>query len=238
MTHYPHHDFATVARRGPGLPARVDGSAALARRQWLARRIYTALARVEVSGLERVPPSGGMILAVNHTTFLDGPLLFGLLGRPVSFLVKAEAFQPLGGVAGRILRDAAQLPIRRFELDPGPLRYALRLLDGGGLLGMFPEGTRGDGRVRQVRPGVGFLAVRTGLPVLPVAVIGATGMLRELRRTPVRIVFGRPLAFERAPTPVNRAVWIEAAERVRVALAGLVEDALSNGVDGPTRMEP
>jgi len=234
----PRHPFGSVVRTGPSIADRLHGSTKLARRQRLGRVISATLARVEVTGLSYVPGIGPAILAVNHTTFLDGPLLFGLLGRPLSFLVKAEAFQPLGGVTGVILRDAAQLPVRRSQIDPGPIRYALELLDAGGLLGMFPEGTRGQGLVSQVRPGVGYLAVHTGAPVVPVAVVGATRMLKELRRTPVRIAFGPPLVFERATVPVHRAVWTAAADQVRVALGRLVQDTISNPVGPTARMEP
>ncbi len=238
MPELSRHPFGSVARTGPSLSDRIDGSTQLARRQWLGRAISGTLAQVEVTGLEQVPTAGPAILAVNHTTFLDGPLVFGMIGRPVSFLVKAEAFQPLGGLAGVILRDAAQLPVRRHQIDPGPVRYALDLLAAGGLLGMFPEGTRGAGFVEQVRPGVGYLAVRTGAPVIPVAVIGARGMLKRLSRTPVRVAFGPPLRFERASAPVNRAVWLAAADEIRVALAALVRHTISNPVGPTARMEP
>ncbi|HEX2902657.1 MAG TPA: lysophospholipid acyltransferase family protein [Jatrophihabitans sp.] len=237
MTDFRYHSFAETARRGPSMPVRVTGSAALRRRQRLARLISSSLARVEVRGLDWLPADGGAILAVNHTTFLDGPLIFGLLSRPVSFLVKAEAFQPVRGLAGAVLRDAAQLPVRRHQLDPGPVRYGLRLLEQGGLLGMFPEGTRGKGLVTQVRPGVGYLALRAGVPVLPVAVVGAERMLRQPARTPVLLQFGQPLHFGRVAVPLARRHWLDAAEQVRLALAAQVQDALSRAAGAAARMD-
>lgn len=229
--------FGAVRELGPSLTDRVAGSPALRRRQWVGRMLSRGLADIHVDGLDRVPSAGPVILAVNHTTFLDGPLLFGLIPRPVSFLVKAEAFQPLGGLPGVILRDAAQLPVRRFQIDPGPIRYALQLLDRGGVLGMFPEGTRGDGLVERIRPGVGYLAVRSGAPVLPVALVGVRGMVRQLGRTPVSVRFGAPIHFEPVPTPAPRSSWLTAAEVIRTALAELVRDALSSSPGRAARME-
>ncbi|HTZ42596.1 MAG TPA: lysophospholipid acyltransferase family protein [Jatrophihabitans sp.] len=222
-TEFRHARFADVLAHGPGLADRVAGSPGLHRRQVAARQLCQALGRLRVLGLEHVPAAGPVILAVNHTSFMDGPLLFGLLRRPVSFLVKAEAFEPAGGLAGVVLRGAGQLPVRRSQVDPAPVRYALALLEAGGVLGMFPEGTRGRGLAHQVRPGVGYLAVRTGAPVLPVAVLGTAGMLRSAGRGPVSVRIGSPLRFARAaPGPLHRTRWLAAAEAVRRALVDQV----------------
>ena len=209
--------------RGPRLAARVTGSPQLRRWQRFADRLSRLLGRIRVTGLELVPDTGPVILAVNHTSFMDGPLLFGLLDRPVSFLVKAEAFEPAAGLAGRILCRAGQLPVRRYQIDPGPVRYGLDLLRAGGILGMFPEGSRGAGLAHPVRPGVGYFAVKTGAPVLPVAVLGSGRTVRTLARPPVDIRFGEPLSFP-AGIVVNRARWLAAAEAVRQALAELVAE--------------
>jgi 1-acyl-sn-glycerol-3-phosphate acyltransferase len=225
---FRHVRFADVLERGPGLTARVTGSPELRRRQLLAARLCRLLGRIEVTGLHRVPETGPAILAVNHTSLMDGPLLFGLLRRPVSFLVKAEAFEPVRGLAGDALRAAGQLPVRRYQLDPAPIRYALALLDRGGILGMFPEGSRGTGLAETVRPGVGYFAVKTGAPVVPVAVHGAGRMVREVGRPAVSVRIGQPLSFP-APAPgrlLNRERWLYAAELIRQAMAVLaVTDA-------------
>lgn len=231
-----------MLERGPSLASRVIGSSVLRRRQLVARGLCRLLGRVQVTGLDLVPDTGPVILAVNHTSLMDGPLLFGLVDRPVSFLVKAEAFEPAAGLAGRILRAAGQLPVRRYQIDPAPIRYCLALLRAGGVLGMFPEGSRGSGLVEQVRSGVGYFAIKTGAPVLPVAVIGSARMVRTPRRPPVRIRIGQPIRFASAPgnpvsgltgspagdsvgSPVNRQHWQAAAETVRLALAELVAEA-------------
>lgn len=224
---FRHVRFADVLERGPSLAARVAGSPQLRRRQAFSARLCRLLGRIELTGLDLVPDIGPVILAVNHTSFLDGPLLFGLLDRPVSFLVKAEAFEPLAGLAGRVLVTGGQLPVRRYRIDPGPIRYGLDLLRAGGVLGMFPEGSRGTGLAERIRPGVGYFAVKTGAPVLPVAVLGSGRTVRTVHRPPVRIRIGEPLTFPASAGVVNRGRWLTATADVRQALAELVRATMA-----------
>lgn len=219
-------DFAQVLRRGPTMAERVSGSPALRRWQLLTRLLCHGLARVRIEGRVNVPDRGPLIVAVNHTSAMDGALLFGLLGRTVSFLVKTEAFEPWHGLAGRVLIRGAQLPVRRYHVDPAPVRLSLRLLEQGGVLGICPEGSRGDGRVSHARPGVGYFALKSGAPVLPVAVHGAQAMVPGVgwRRPPVLIVFGEPIRTAAAGNPLNRRRWLAATEQIRLELAALVRD--------------
>ena len=234
-------DFELVRRFGPTLDERRDSSARLRERQRLGRRLTRLAGRVSVQGLANVPASGPVILAVNHRSFMDGPVLFGLVDRPVSFLVKAEAFLP--GVQ-RILIDGAQIPVRRERLDPAPVRLALRVLDTGGVLGIFPEGTRGDGRVRQARPGVGYFAVKTGAAVVPVAIHGSAQLTRrrQWRRPAVTVTVAPALHFRRATGPANRRHWVTATDEIRAVLADLVartapQDRADLGRGSRTRVE-
>jgi len=219
-----HAGFDRVRAIGPSLTERVAGSELLRKRQLLGRRMTWVCSRVQITGLDRIPATGPVILAANHSSFMDGPLLFGFVDRPVSCLVKAEAFAPAGGRAGRILIQGAQIPVLRGEIDRAPIRLGLDLLEAGGVLGIFPEGTRGDGRVDRTMPGVGYFAVRTGAVVVPVAIRGSADMThrRTVARPRVRMTVGTPLVFERAEAPLHRQDWLGAAERVRVAVADLV----------------
>lgn len=226
-----HWDFNQVRRWGPSVPERVAGSARLRRWQLLCRVVCVALGDLETCGLDRIPAAGPVILAVNHTSAMDGALLFGAVQRPVTFLVKAEAFEAAAGLAGRVLIHGGQLPVRRGRLDPGPVRLALELLEQGALIGIFPEGFRGDGLVRQARPGVGYLALKTGAPVLPVAVhqSGAMAHRAAARRPDVSLTVGEPMTFERAATgPLNRRRWLAATEQIRARLAALVHTTRPN----------
>jgi 1-acyl-sn-glycerol-3-phosphate acyltransferase len=210
----------------PPLPDLVSGSGPIRRRQLAVRVLARGLGRIDVRGIERLPKSGPVVLAVNHRDFLDGPLLFGYLGRPVSFLVKTEAYTPR---AAPFLETTGQIPVVRTRLDIGAVRTALRLLEAGGVVGVFPEGTRGDGFVRTAKPGVGYLALRTGAVVVPVACHGTDSLKhRRLRRPEVHIVVGEPIELGRVPRGrrVSRQQMLAATEQVRAALADLVVQTL------------
>jgi 1-acyl-sn-glycerol-3-phosphate acyltransferase len=207
----------------PSIADRISGSAPLRRRQATGRLLARSLTRLEVNGLENVPAGGPVVLAVNHRDFFDGPLVFGFVRRPVNFLVKIEAFTPR---AGPFLRTTGQIPVIRTRHDYPAIRLTLRLLRAGGVVGIFPEGSRGDGLARTVKPGVGYFALRTGAAVVPIACHGTDSIKnRRWRRPRVRITVGEPLHFERVPEGrrVRRADVLEATERIRAALAGLVK---------------
>src|SRR5262249_59415517 len=104
-------------------------------------------------------------------------------------------------------------------------RFSLRILRAGGVLGVFPEGARGDGLVRTARPGVGYFALRTGAKVVPVACHGTDALKhRRLHRPAVRVTLGNPIDLGSVPDGqrVRRRDVLEATERVRLALAELV----------------
>lgn len=210
----------------PTVADRAHGSARLRRRQALARAISNSLGRVTVHGRESVPRDGPVLLAMHHRSMLDGVLLFGAVERPVSCLVKVEAFTPW---LGPLLVSAGQIPVRRQVVDARAVRLCLRTLGAGGVVGIFPEGTRGPGRVETAKPGVGYLALRTGATVVPVACTGTAEMAHRHgpRRPPTVLRFGAPIVLGRWPDSrvLNRAVVAEATESIRRDLAALVAAA-------------
>lgn len=184
----------------------------------VTRRIGRVLARVTVTG---EVPDGPVLLAVNHTALVDGPLLHGLVPRPVAFLVKAEVFR---GPLGLLLRHTGQIPVRRGTVESAPLRAALNILKAGGIVGVFPEGTRGEGDVTQVRHGIAYLAVRSGAPVVPVAVYGTRRRRGRAilvpHRPPVLVAFGPPLRLSAGPA--SRRTVAAAATEIHRTLAAHV----------------
>jgi 1-acyl-sn-glycerol-3-phosphate acyltransferase len=164
------------------------------------------LARIEVTGAENLPSSGGAILASNHLSVLDSFYLPLVLPRPVTFAAKSEYFtgtRPFERIAGVYMRATKQLSVDRAEARAGQamLEAALRLLKDGALFGIYPEGTRSpDGRLYRGRTGVGWLALRSGVPVIPVAMIGTNRLLPPGHVLPrpgrIQIRFGRPLEFD------------------------------------------
>ncbi len=125
--------------------------------------------RPRVLGAWRVPSAGPVILAVNHSHMIDGPMLMGTAPRPVHFLIKKEAFV---GPLDPFLKGIGQLKVDRDTTDRAAVTDALGVLKAGGVLGIFPEGTRGEGDFASLRAGLAYFAVRSGAQVVPVAVLG------------------------------------------------------------------
>jgi 1-acyl-sn-glycerol-3-phosphate acyltransferase len=172
----------------------------------LAGPFLRLLWRPEITGAQHIPASGGAILASNHLSIVDSIFLPLMVERPVTFAAKSEYFtgtRPMDRVAGAYLRATKQLSVNRSEARAGQdmLQAALGLLQGGELFGIYPEGTRSpDGRLYRGRVGIGWLALNSGLPVIPVAMSGTDRVLPPGRKIPrvakIRIVVGEPMTFE------------------------------------------
>lgn len=124
-----------------------------------------------VLGAWKVPATGPVILAVNHSHIIDGPMLMGTAPRPLHFLIKKEAYV---GPLGPFLEGIGQVKVDRSGTDRTAVSRALGVLENGGALGIFPEGTRGEGDFASLRAGLAYFAVRAGAPIVPVAVFAST----------------------------------------------------------------
>ncbi len=188
------------------------------------------LARAQVTGAENIPESGPAILASNHLSVLDSFYLPLVLDRPVTFAAKSEYFtgrRPMERIAGAYLRATKQLSVDRAGARAGHemLEAALALLKDGALFGIYPEGTRSpDGRLYRGRTGTGWLALHSGAPVIPVAMIGTDRLLPPGHKIPrpgrIEIRIGKPLTFDEfAGLPVGarqrRAVTDRVIEAIR-----------------------
>jgi 1-acyl-sn-glycerol-3-phosphate acyltransferase len=172
----------------------------------LAGPFLRTLWRPEIIGSEHIPASGGAILASNHLSIVDSIFLPFMVERPVTFAAKSEYFtgtRPIDRITGAYLRATKQLSVDRAEARAGldMLEAALGLLREGELFGIYPEGTRSpDGRLYRGRPGIGWLALNSGLPVIPVAMSGTDRVLPPGRKIPrvakIKITVGKPLTFE------------------------------------------
>jgi 1-acyl-sn-glycerol-3-phosphate acyltransferase len=177
--------------------------------------------RPRVLGAWKVPPSGPVILACNHSGVLDGPLLFSVSPRPVHFLVKREAFI---GPLNPFLHGVGQVPVDRDGTDRAAITTALDVLKSGRVLGIFPEGTRGEGDFAAIRGGLTYFALRSGAPVVPVACFGTTDRGRVLPGLPplrhrVDIVFGAPFEAGDGSGMRTRKAMDEATTRIQQRLA-------------------
>jgi 1-acyl-sn-glycerol-3-phosphate acyltransferase len=172
----------------------------------LAGPFLRVLARPDVTGASHIPASGGAILASNHLSIVDSVFLPLMLDRPLTFAAKSEYFtgtRLIDRAAGAYLRATKQLSVDRAGARAAHdmLEAALGLLADGALFGIYPEGTRSpDGRLYRGRTGVGWLALKSGVPVVPVAMIGTERVLPPGSRIPrpsrIEVRIGAPLTFE------------------------------------------
>lgn len=143
-------------------------------------------------GAELVPARGAVVVACNHISNWD-PVLVGLAcRRELHFLAKEELFR--NPLFGGLIRAVNALPVRRGVLDRRALAQAVGVLKRGGVLLVFPEGTRSrNGEIGEARPGVGYIASAGGAVIVPAAIAGSHQLARALtRRGRVRIAFGEP----------------------------------------------
>ncbi|MGH2587591.1 MAG: lysophospholipid acyltransferase family protein [Dehalococcoidia bacterium] len=164
--------------------------------------------RYKVTGKERVPADGPLIVVANHLNNADPPLLGASIPRRIHFMAKQELFDSRGGI---FVRWFGSFPVRRFEADLAALRQAQSILKEGGVIGMFPGGHRSDGGgMGPPHPGTALIALRTGVPLLPVGITGTEAIRTAkvlLQKPPIRVVIGEPFVL-----PADRRIT---AEQVR-----------------------
>ena len=223
----PSDDVVAAARR-------TRRSATGTRKPWLVAAsrpfgvtLFRGIFRLTVLGGEHVPRTGALLLAGNHTGFLDGPLVYALSPRSATFLTKSELFV---GPLARALGWLGQIPVHRGQPDRAALRAGLAVLQSGGALGVFPEGTRGAGTLEAISDGLAYLALRSGAPVVPIAVLGTAeampgGSHLPRWRAPVTIVFGQPVVLHVEGDPHARRTVRAAAEQLRLALVAHLQAA-------------
>jgi 1-acyl-sn-glycerol-3-phosphate acyltransferase len=171
------------------------------------RGMIRNLCRPTITGMENFPASGPVIVAPNHLSFFDSVIVQALMPRKVAFFAKAEYFTSKGpkGMLWRwFFNGVGSVPVERGEqaASVAALKTALEILDHGDAFGIYPEGTRSrDGLLYRGRTGVGWLALTTGAPVLPVGLIGteelqpAGQMVVKPRHFTMKI--GAPLYFDK-----------------------------------------
>ena len=161
---------------------------------WFIRFVINLIARVEIYGFEHVPQNSGFVIATNHLGRLDVALLFYALEGDF-ILPVAEKYEnhwlygPIGDAMGAIWLD-------RFNADVGSVREILARMKAGGILVIAPEGTRSKtGAMAEGKPGVAYLAMKAGLPILPVALTGTedrvvVDQLKHLEKSEIKVIVG------------------------------------------------
>ena len=207
----------------------------------VGRAGFALLYSARAAGREHVPARGPVVLAANHTGFLDGALVLAMAPRPSHFLVLAANF---AGVLGRVLRWSGQIALEQDRGDRQALGQALEVLDRGDVIGIFPEGGRGRGDLASAGKGVAWLALRSGAVVVPTACLGTrrTGRLAASwprLRSRLVVDFGPPLVLDLPAGAPGRVRLDLATEQIRAGLEAHVHAAAArHGIPLPTDVPP
>lgn len=197
------------------------------------RRLIRFLARllldIKVTGRENLLERGGMVVASNHIGFIDIVMFHYVSDRDDIFIPVAEKWQQRGWIRwlGRHLNFVF---VDRFNPDLKALRQMIELMQQGNCLVIAPEGTRSrTGALIEGKPGVAYLAARSGFPVVPVAITGTEdrvflGNLKRLRRTPVTLTGGKPFTLPPLPATNRDAALKQYTDEVMCRIAALLPE--------------
>ena len=195
------------------------------------RALFRFYFRWRVCNPEYVPETGPVILACNHASFLDPPLVGAGLKRPISYLARASLFR--FPIAAALLRSWQVLPVDRDGGTGRGLRAILGRLERGGAIILFPEGTRTlDGQLQPARSGIGLVVIQSTAPVVPVRVFGTFDAYGKRRSWPrprqLTVKYGQPLDFvlpraeaQTCPRPRVKQIYQEVANEIMSAIAKL-----------------
>jgi 1-acyl-sn-glycerol-3-phosphate acyltransferase len=199
--------------------------------RWLLRVVARSYFRLEVTGREHLPSSGGFVLAPGgHRSILDTPMA-SLAGRRILRYMGAEKYFAKPGV-GWFLRAMGGFPVERSTTDRAALRLAEWVLNHGEPLAVFPEGTRKSGPiVHPLKEGAAFLACRTGVPIVPVGIGGSERALPKGRYVPrprrITMVIGEPIEppVRAAGERVKRSEVHRVTEQLHTELQKVFDEA-------------
>jgi len=180
--------------------------------------------RLRTYGRENLIEDGPAILASNHASYLDPPLVGVSCRKDVYFLARKSLFER--PVIGPLIAQLNTVPVDRDRGDVGAVRAMIKLLKSGNRVLVFPEGTRSkDGNLQPARAGVGLLIAKSLAPVVPVRVFGSYAALPRsggIRFVPITVVIGKPLFFTKQDLGTDeRAAYQVLSDRVMAAIAAL-----------------
>jgi 1-acyl-sn-glycerol-3-phosphate acyltransferase len=197
----------------------------------LFRLIYATYFRWRVYNPENVPPRGPVILASNHASFIDPPLVGSALHRPVNYLARESLFR--FPILGAILRSWNAVPVDREGGGAAGLRAILDRLLNGGVILLFPEGTRTkDGELQTARSGIGLTVIKSDAPVVPVRVFGTFEAFSRNhkfpRPHPIAVKYGKLIDFsalraeaKTCSKPRLKQIYQQVADRIMSEIAAL-----------------
>ncbi|NOY88789.1 MAG: 1-acyl-sn-glycerol-3-phosphate acyltransferase [FCB group bacterium] len=186
----------------------------------MTRLISKLFFRIKIYGKNHIPPSGGFIVATNHISYFDPPLVGSWMTRQVYFFAKKELFK--NKIFGWIITRTNALPVRRGSIDRHTLEAAVAIIKKGYGLTIFPEGTRSKtNQFLEPKPGVGIIAIRARCPIIPGYIHGANRLKDCFRgREKFSITFGEPFSSEWVTSfPDNKDSYYKIAHSVMERIA-------------------
>lgn len=167
---------------------------------YLVKPLFKTLLRIRATGTENIPKDGACIIAANHRSHLDPPVINIISPRPVLFMAKKELFDV--PVLSWLIRKAGAIPVNRDGRDVSTLKKAVGMLKDGHCVGIFPEGSRArPGEFRKPQAGVGFLIEKAKVPVIPMLIEGTDKILPSKAKLPklflynIEVKVGKPVNF-------------------------------------------
>lgn len=167
----------------------------------IIQSIYKQFLSGEISGTKHIPRNGPCILAVNHASHLDPPVVGSQLQRKVTFFARKTLWKP--GIPALWLDTVGAIPVDRDgDSDVSALKNTLKTLKNGGLLTLFPEGTRSpDGKLQKAKPGIGLIAAKSRAQLVPCRIFNSFPVLSKTSKLPnlnnrIHISYGKPLSID------------------------------------------
>lgn len=195
----------------------------------LIRFVFNSIARFEIRGKENVPASGAFVLAVNHIGVIDIAMFHYVFDRFDMFIPVGEKWEKIGWVRW-LARHLNFLFIDRFNPDLKAMRKMIVLMDAGNSLVIAPEGTRSKtGALLEGKPGVAYLAARSGFPVVPVAITGTEdkvilGNIKRLRKSSVTLTAGQPFTLPPIPREGREEALQSYTDEIMCQIAALLPE--------------
>ena len=198
--------------------------------QWFFSTLLGATHSLRVTGRENLPETGAVMLVSNHLSHLDVLVLGILLQRPLNFVARSTLFFP---PLGFLIRTLGAFPIQRDGIGAQGLKETLKRLRGGGIVTLFPEGTRTpDGNLGEMKAGIALLATKAKVAIVPAAIAGTFESWPRTRSLPVshplRVHFGSPIPVEQVTTlpadALNALIRSRVLECQRIARTGMARD--------------
>lgn len=182
--------------------------------------------RWQVIGRENIPRKGGVLLCANHVSYIDPPALGAGASRRVHFMAKEPLFRV--PVLGFLIKRVGAFPVRQHTADRTALKKAIELLQNGEVVAIFPEGTRNFNpqELLPPEPGAGMIALKSRVPVVPVALINTEKLLPPhalfFRFARIKVAYGKPVDLGNLYDKNGREVVEEAGKRIMAAISELL----------------